>query len=374
MLERKGNGSETGKGYRYALTLVLTVFCCCGCARRETDADNLIITEKEAEGIQYSMTEAVLGDVVLTEQVKCTYLQTREQEIRFSVSGRQIARIPVRAGDSVEKGQLVAELAGDWSDGRAEELEYQIQRNSLLLEQLRVNEDYEISAKWLQYLYRSGKTEQEEKDLKESIRKLQQRNQYLREDYQDAIDLDRMELASLQEADTASRLYAGMSGTVSWIKQDLEGSTCSRDEVIMRIIDASECLFVVEGADYAELFREDAPVELSISSGVGAGRYRLLPYEMEKWGEELTFSLTEEYENSVIEVGTTGIIRVILDRRENVLTLPAGAVHTADGRAYVYVAGEGGTREVRWIETGLYGDDSVEIEEGLEQGEKVILK
>ena len=69
-----------------------------------------------------------------------------------------------------------------------------------------------------------------------------------------------------------------------------------------------------------------------------------------------------------------GTMWVVLGRRENVLTLPSQTVHTADGKTYVYVEGEGGTREVRWIETGLHGDETVEITGGLEQGEKVILR
>lgn len=374
MADRKRVQSGKGRSLGYALPLLLLAVFCGGCGDGRRPEENLIITEKEQEGIQYSMAETVMGDVIRTEQLKCTYRQTREQEVSFSVSGRQVSQTMVRVGDTVKKGQLLAELVNDQTDVRIDELEYQIARNTLLLEHLQTNENNEISARWLQFLYRSGNSAQEEKSLKESISRLQQDNEYRRQDYQDAIELDRLELEQLRARDAVSRIYAGMAGTVSWIKDGLEGSTSTRDETVMKIIDASECLFVVEKTEYAKYFEEGVPVEMRISSGRGSGQYRLQPYRMEEWEEELVFSLPEEYDSSLIEVGATGSIRVILDRRENVLTVPYGAVHTAEDRAYVYVLGEGGVREVRWIEAGLYGDDSVEIRDGLEQGEMVILK
>ena len=356
--------------------LTLAVLCCAGCAGAAPESgDNLIIMEKEdAEGLSYTLTEAAIGDVILTKRVKCTYLQVEDQEVSFSVSGRRIARTLVRVGDAVVKGQLLAELVNDQAESRIDELEYQIARNSLLLEHLEENENNELSARWLQFLYRSRGTKEEEEALTESIRQLQTNDEYMREDYQDAIDLDRMELEGLKKSDAESRVYSKMNGTVSWMKENLEGSTCTRDEIIMKIIGGSECLFVVEGEDLGELFEEGVPVEMSISSGTGAGQYQLLPYKMEEWGEKLTFSLWGEDDGSSIEVGAVGTMRVVLGRRENVLTLPSQTVHTADGKTYVYVEGEGGTREVRWIETGLHGDETVEITGGLEQGEKVILR
>lgn len=359
----------------YAMAFVMLALFCGGCGDgRSRKDDNLIITEKEPERIQYSMAEAVMGDVILTKQLECTYRQTKEQEVSFSVSGRKVSKTLVRVGDSVKEGQLLAELVSEHTDGRIDELEYQIARNTLLMEHLQTNESNEISGRQLQYLYRSGMTDQEEQELKESIDRLRQENKYRMQDYQDAVDLGQMELESLREQDAAGRLYAGMAGIVSWMKTGLEGSTSVRNEAVIRIISASDCLFVVEGTDYAEVFEEGVPVEMSIPSGPGSGRYMLLPYRMGEWDTDLLFSLPEEYDSSVIEAGTSGSVRIILGRRENVLTVPSGAVHMAEDRAYVYVTGEGGIREVRWIEAGLYGDDSVEIRDGLKQGEMVIVK
>ena len=65
---------------------------------------------------------------------------------------------------------------------------------------------------------------------------------------------------------------------------------------------------------------------------------------------------------------------MVEDSRQNVLTLPVGAIKNAGEKHYVYVLGEGDVREARWVETGLFGDSLVEILSGLAEGEKVILK
>ena len=93
---------------------------------------------------------------------------------------------------------------------------------------------------------------------------------------------------------------------------------------------------------------------------------------MEHWEDTLYFELPEN--SSDIQVGTVGNIVYTIDARENVLTLPSKVIRTADGRNYVYVLGENDVREVKWIETGLWGDTMVEVISGLEEGEYVVQK
>ena len=358
----------------YILAFFLIIIFCTGCVGQADDDNDFLVVEKEKEQTEYVLAAVSVSDVIRTEHIPCTYLQVNDQDISFSVSGKRILRIYADVGDSVVRGQLLAELAGDQTEKKIAELEYRIGRNQMLLEDSKLNEDYEISAKWLQFLYHSGKSQEEEEALKESILQLQKNYQYLREDYQDAIDLDSLELEKLREDAAVSRVYAGMNGVVSWVKSDLEGRTSISGEVIMKIIDKSKCLFIVEGTEYAYLFEEDVPVEMTITFGRGAGRYEILPYRKDRWTDSLTFSLPGEYDSCVIDVGTAGTIRVAVDKRTQVLAIPSQAVHLAEDATYVYVVGEGNLREIRWIEVGLYGDETVEVTAGLEKGELVILK
>ena len=73
-------------------------------------------------------------------------------------------------------------------------------------------------------------------------------------------------------------------------------------------------------------------------------------------------------------MGSSAVITLETSRKDHVLCIPAQAVHEADGKSYVYVLGENDIREVKWIETGLYGDSMVEVVGGLTEGENIILK
>jgi multidrug efflux pump subunit AcrA (membrane-fusion protein) len=345
-----------------------------GCDTVTEMDDTIILLEKENEETAYSMATAIIDDVVLRKTVTCIYQQTRQQEVSFSVSGKRITKVYVEEGDVVEKGQLIAVLDIGNANEEIRRLEYQIARNNLLMETLEENEKNTISSMMLPFKYNSGRSEEEKVAVENAVDKLQQSNRYLMEDYQDAIVLDTLELEKVKENVRQGSLYSEMAGIVTSVKDNLEGSTSNKDEVILKIIDNTDCLFAVSDIEYAPYFTEEEEVEMTIISGNGAGRYRLIPYEINNWSDVLLFTMAEGQDNYSFSVGSKGNISVILDRRKEVLTVPTEAVHEADGRFYVYIIGDDNMREIKWIETGLHGDNLVEILSGLEEGDKVILK
>lgn len=345
-----------------------------GCSSAADDGDGVIVVEQEADPVVYDMAVAMLGDVQKTQRIKCTYQQTNDESLSFGISGISVKKVYVEEGDVVEKGQVLAELSSGSRQDEIARLEYQIARNQLQMDYSQINEDYEISTLWLNYLYQSGQSAADRERLDEGVAQVQQNYDYYREDWQDAINLDMLQLEQLRREAQDSLLVAGMSGTVSHIKDRLEGSTSVRGEEVLTIIDGSECLFMTETPEYASCFEEGQEVYMEIISGAGAGKYTLLPYEMGSWGEQQLFSLAEGAESATIEVGTIGSIVAVVDQRNQVLCVPTAAVHSADGRDYVYVLGEDQMRQVKWIETGLYGDSMVEVLSGLTEGERVILR
>lgn len=360
--------------WSYVLTGLLMTSLFTGCGTEE-EPEDLMVMEQEEEETIHNLAVAAIGDVYLTQDIRCTYEQLTEQEVSFDVSGKLVSQVYVAEGDQVRAGQILAELGSSGLSDRIEELEYQIARNQQLLEFNPLNEDYEISTLWLQYIYRSGHSDGELDALHAAVEQVQTRYRHEREDYQDSIDLDTMELQMLRKEAETSTVRSEIDGTVKWIERDLRGSTSVQGKAVMRIIDGSECLFAVSGTGYEALFSEGTPVDMRISVGDARGSYQLIPYRMEEWEEQerLMFIFAGEYAAN-IEMGTTGTITVLLEGRENVLNVPKRAVHTADGKAFVYCLGEGNMREVRWVETGIYGDKNVEILSGLLEGETVILE
>ncbi|MGN1147930.1 MAG: efflux RND transporter periplasmic adaptor subunit [Lachnospiraceae bacterium] len=345
-----------------------------GCGKVEEEKDTLVIVENNVDEPVYDLAVAVIDDVIRTESIKCTYKQVNDQEVSFDLSGKVVSVVYVKSGDAVEKGQLLAELTDEGIEEEIEQLTYNIARNQLLYDQCLINEVNDLEGRRLRYTYQSGWTTEEKESCEQDLAEIQRTYQYLQEDYQDAIYADNLRLEELQKELAQGRIYADMDGTVSYVKMDLEGSTSVKGETVIRIIDGSECVFETDSTEYAEYFTADTRADFLIVTSSGVKQCVLVPFQMEAWGEKMYFQLSEDSEGLNVGVGSAGTMRVVLEQKEQVLTVPRRAVHVADGKTYVYVTGDDDMREVRWVETGLSGDGNVEILSGLTEGEKVILK
>lgn len=370
---KRYKGMVTAKCISASALLLLSAFAG-GCGSQSQDKDNVIVVEQEVEEPEFVFGYVTIDDVEKSQRIKCTYKQVNDEELSFDVSGKLVKKVYVKEGDKVEKGQILAEIDGiDRKDDIAR-LEYQIARNKLLLEQNTINEQNEISMRWLNYIYGAWQSPEGEKALKDGIASLQQNNVYTREDLQDAINLDTAQLKAIKGDISQGKLVANMPGTVSKIKNKLVGSTTVKDEVVITVIDNTECLFESTKTEYAYAFKAEEQYLLDINGGVGVGKYWIAPYEMEKWEDTMLFTLLQDPSETTLAVGAYGNITISLEKKENVLCVPVEAVHSADGKDYVYVLGEGNLRDVRWIETGIHGDSKVEVLSGLSEGEKVILR
>ena len=72
----------------------------------------------------------------------------------------------------------------------------------------------------------------------------------------------------------------------------------------------------------------------------------------------------------VVKSGMTASAQIITAQAKNAIGLPRAAVHLVDGVQKVTVV-KNGTREVRTVETGVKGDDLVEIKSGITAGDVV---
>lgn len=364
----KSTGRKMGKG---ALILAMSVMLS-GCANSPVEGDDPVILEQE-EQTNYTLVAVTVTDVLQTHRISCEYRQVNDEKLSFELDNKEIAKIYVEKGDTVVKGQLLAELVTESIDTDIENLQYQIKHNQLLLKH--VNESQDMDIRMLNQQYAANEeTEESKKAKEEALAAVRRQYRYQIEDYQDDLEVENMRLKNLQAEKAKAYLYAGMDGTVSYLKEGLEGSYSKAGEVILKVIDDSHSVFVSKETEYQDYFPDQKTFEMVISVGKGAGTYELVPYQRDAWGEEMYFTLADENEEIELEVGRTGNVTLKLDERNQVLAVPSDAVHEADKKSYVYVLGNGGVREVQWISTGLHGDSYVEITDGLKEGDKVILK
>ena len=89
-----------------------------------------------------------------------------------------------------------------------------------------------------------------------------------------------------------------------------------------------------------------------------------------------TFSVRAEMPNPdhVLLPGQSPKVLLLLDVRENAVTVPMKAVIIEKGGAYIYVARENGTAEKRFIELGPQQENLVVVERGLAAGEEIVVE
>ena len=353
------------KNFAYLLLASAIVFSGCG----EVEEPPLVIVDSEDDVVSYSLVQATIEDVVKTAKIDCYYSQTTEQEVCFDVTGKYVDKVYVKSGDTVKKGDLLCELSSSQLEVDIEDLEYNIKKNEKQLEYLDRNE-----ALTIQSMYAEGKMPGDA--IIEYGNNLKKQNDKIRQSINDSLEFDRMELSAKRTELKNSRLYATMDGVVYKVKDYLEGSTSKKDEVIMTIVDNTNCVFEVRNTDTINLFEEGELVYMKINYSSASGEYDLLPFEMDKWAEngKMQFSVFTKPENAVIEVGAMGSIKITEEQKQNVLSVPSDVVHIAGDEAFVYTLTPDNVREIRYVNIGLVGDERTEILDGLTEGEKVVKK
>ena len=353
------------------LSSAILIALLCGCAKEEEE--NIVVLDTSSEEATYGLITVMRDDVVLSKNLTVTYTQLREQEIAFSSGGKRISKVYVESGDTVAVGDVLISLSTDNLQEKIDELNYNIEKNKLQLGYLDSAEAFDLEDAYSSFVYTGKEIEEEDIDKYEKNKESIQRNyRYKREDLQDEIEFDQKKLNKYQSELNASLVRSNIAGTVYGIKENLEGSTSKKDEVVMTIVDNASGLFEMEEPDYASCFRDGESVEMKIVYGNASGDYELIPHAISSWGETQKFEILTGPDNEGIDVGTTGTLRLILDSREGVLTLPVGAVYHADGKPYVYMLDDNNFRQIVYIDTGLVGDDKVEITRGLKEGDQVV--
>lgn len=379
---------------RIALQMIMAGLLA-GCGVSDSNNDNVVVVEQEDIPVEYKLVPVTVGDVVLTKTVSCEFSQLEAQELSFAISGKRVNKVYVKEGDTVKAGDVLAELSGADKKEQIENLEYQIARKKMQMENIKTNEADTISLWWIQEFSRQAKDKynwllqfenledvnglnytgnSRAESIKKQVEQLQKSNEKTLEKLSDEIALDEKQLEALKKEEAQSYLRAVKSGTVSKIKERLEGSTSVKDDVVITILDNTECKFIVKDMSLLEYVSPDRELTMSIQSGGSAGTYKLLPSDMEHWDQVMLFDISQGDDAVVFEAGTRGYIDFYIDSRQEVLTLPNLAVQSSDDKYYVYVVNDDGVREVKWIEVGLVGKETTEITGGLTEGEKVVLK
>lgn len=336
-----------------------------GCAEQENEIPETILVQ-EGEEDAYPVTTVEYGEVVKSATVSCTYTSTDEEKLSFAVEGRPVERVNVEEGDYVTKGQLLAALDVQDLEEQIEEQQYGIESLELKKRQTQELLEFDLASADTLFTY-TRQSRQDKKELQEKKEDINRQYRTTLEDLEDSIALENARLRESQETLAGGRLYAGISGQVTYCKSALADSYSRKDETVLIISDRDKSYFIAQDVSLADYFAEGTPVELTYWQSTGQVTCEVLPVLTDQWEEQMYFKPTGE---EILPDGLSGNIQMELERKENVLCLPADAVHESDNGPFVYLAGDG-LLEMRYVTVGLEGDAFVEITDGLEQGDIV---
>jgi HlyD family secretion protein len=299
------------------------------------------------------------------------------------LSGGQIAKLRVREGDRVKRGQILLEL---WNDN--------------LVAQERVAQDQ----------LKSSRLRAQEACLAADLaRRIADRARQLRD--QGFISIERVDQADSEaqtqavgcraaEADVEqararvtavqadlSRTYlrAPFAGVVAKISGELGEMTIPSPPGIptppaVDLIDDS-CLYVTAPIDEvdAPAIRLDMPASISVDAFPGRkfkGHVRrIAPYVLDVEKQARTVDVEVEFsdpkETEVLLVGYSADVEIVLDTRTDALRVPTAAIQEGN-RVLVFVPATG-VLEQRTIGTGLANWQYTEVTSGLQPGERVVL-
>ena len=185
--------------------------------------------------------------------------------------------------------------------------------------------------------------------------------------------------ASAQASSSASAYSAAAAGMgASAAAASSSASKNGETQVVTMARDEKMTVTIsVDESDILSL-RTGLPAELSIEA-IGEKNWPGTVTEIDRtaqsssgvttYSAEITFDKAEKMLG-----GMTADVTINIEGTENVLIVPAEAVHRTSAIAYVYTSYDSETGEfggMRTVETGISNDDHVEIVSGLEEGETV---
>ncbi|MCM1190146.1 MAG: biotin/lipoyl-binding protein [bacterium] len=354
---------------------VLSLFLCClallgGCAA-EQEKNNIPPLKNREEGISYTMAEVVYDDISVTGTILCTYRQAASYSLTFSLDGQRIDSVNVKKGEIVQKGQLLASLDNRDAETYVSALEHTLQADQLRLDQTVALRDFDLESAETLYYY-THMTAADKKALQEQRESVSSQYKNRIQDLEDAVALDTARLAQAREQLEKGRIYAPVTGEVTYALRLTGPSYSNTKETVVTVCDISTCYFESTDFRYRDYLLEGETYQVEYVKQGGSEFYEVVPVNMELWDETgcLQFALVSE---SVFpELATVGRMTVSLGERKNVLSVPLQALHSTEEGYFVYVL-EDGIRQIREVTVGLSGRDKAEILSGLQEHDQVIL-
>lgn len=349
----------------------ILVLSSCGLLPKEESFRTAPLIQKY-EQEDFNEAEVVRGDMQLTNQVSCNYIPLTTVDLSFAVGGEVYDEIYVKVGDTVEKGQLLAQLSLSNTEDILEDCSEQITKLKMQIAAVEENRDLAIERQKIMF------KDMPEEVLNNAIESTNSMYDMQKQSYQDELTVTQIRQKETQTKLDERQIYATMDGVVTFVRDPDENDLSVEGERFITVADASSSLFRAEtklwnyfkSGDRYEIAVEDEMYDAVVVSEAELGLEETEKTE----GEAHYVYLKLESPALSLEERIYGTVIVTLDSRKDVLMVPESAVSTTKGQSVVYYTDEAGLKAYKQVEIGLTADGMTEIISGLSEGESVIVK
>ena len=189
-------------------------------------------------------------------------------------------------------------------------------------------------------------------------------------DLNDEITIAKMRIEENRKKVNEGTLYSPVDGVVVLSRTSMIGSVSDPKTSVVNLIKEGDLTFISKEIDKAEFVQVGQEYDVLVGKGESQKTVKVMPVDSEAWEEEIYFEVVTP--DLQLERGSKGQIWIQMEERKNVLYLPIDAVHQIEDKYYVYTVTEDGFRDIKYITVGKQSRDSIEIVEGLSEGEYVI--
>lgn len=312
---------------------------------------------------EYELEIATKRDLVNFKNINCTYEQLKDEALSFGIGDLGVSKVYVETGDEVKKGDLLAELHMGDIDDQIYRLRHQIKVNEITLDYTKELMRLEIEKQLL--LFENGSLNQEL--YHKEVANIRDSYTATINNIEETLYLDNLALDANKAKRDQGRIYAGMDGIVTYVKPALLWRDSIKDEVVIRVIDNKQFAFKAD-TEYSSYFQEGDIVDITLRLG-GKVYEAKVTHDREN-PNIIYFELLEPVFE--LGVGARGTVTLILEEKNDVLSVSKGAIRSTEEFQYVYYLNEDGIRSMKKVTVGMETSEFVEITSGLETGDIII--
>lgn len=170
-----------------------------------------------------------------------------------------------------------------------------------------------------------------------------------------------------------SRIKSPIAGMIS-SKDVLIGQGASTGFELFRVVDISE-LYVETGITEKEInkIKESQPVNIKTESGeIYKGLVKIIGPVPDSQTGTYPIKVLVENNNNELKAGMFVDIEIIIDTKENAMSINKNAIINEDGIDYVFIVKDGKAHK-KEIQIGISDEDNVEVISGIDNNEDVVV-